>query len=169
MGGGKKRLNRKAMLFLLAGVFIGIAFFAGTSKALEVTDSADFCSSCHIMDEAHATFLQSNHATLSCNDCHIPHDNIVSKYFFKAKAGLGHMYYNTLGQDKIPDVLHATEASQEVINDNCLRCHGPTLDNIEYHDVYDGNCLSCHRSLVHGDGFYKPQEWFEPGNYDAKK
>jgi len=165
----KRRLNKKAFLLVIIGVLAGIILFAGGSKGLEATDSAEFCSTCHIMDDAHDSFMESNHATLSCNDCHVPHDNIVSKLVYKGKSGLGHIYYNSLATDKIPDVLHATQSTQEVTNDNCLRCHEPILDNVDHQDVKDGSCISCHRDVPHGKGMYKSDEWYEPGNVDAKK
>lgn len=166
----KRRVGNRSILLVFIGIFAGIVIFAGTSKGLEATDSAAFCSSCHIMDDAHDSFMESNHATLSCNDCHVPHDNIVSKLMYKGKAGLSHVYYNTLGVEKIPDILHATESTQEVANENCVRCHAPTLENVDHHDVQDGSCISCHRQVPHGKGtFHKSDDWYEPGNVDAKQ
>ena len=163
-----RHVNKKAALFLLAGVFIGIALLAGTSSAMTYTDSADFCSSCHVMDEAYDSFKSSNHASLSCNDCHAPTENLASKLAFKAKAGGSHMYMNTIGRNDIPDVLYAKDASVEVIEANCISCHEAGLSNVEYHDVKEGGCIDCHRDVPHGNGMYKPDDWFEPGNYEAR-
>lgn len=165
----KRFIERRGILLILIGVFVGIVLFAGGSKGLEATDSPEFCSSCHIMESAHDSFMDSNHATLSCNDCHVPHDNVVSKLWYKGKAGLGHIYYNTLGTEKIPDVLHATQSTEDVVNDNCMRCHEPAMENLEHPDVKDRGCISCHRQVPHGKGMYKPDDWFEPGNVDVKK
>ncbi|WP_088036640.1 cytochrome c3 family protein [Evansella clarkii] len=160
-------LNKRFLLILLGGVFIGVVLFAGTATGLKATDTADFCSSCHVMDEAHATFIDSNHAALTCNDCHIPQDNLVSKYVFKGKAGMSHMYMNTIGSDGIEDVIHAKATSAEVVNENCISCHAAGLENVDFHDVKD-SCIDCHRQVPHGNGKYKPADWFEPGEVDVR-
>ncbi|MBB5174795.1 cytochrome c3 family protein [Texcoconibacillus texcoconensis] len=164
-----KSLDRRLLLVGLIGVFIGISGFAATSQTLKATDSPEFCSSCHVMDTAYETFMDSSHATLSCNDCHAPNDNVVSKLTFKAKAGLSHMYMNTIGSDDIPDVIQANEASQEVIESNCIRCHEPSLENVVYHDVKEGGCISCHGDIPHGSEMYKPDDWYEPMDVDVRK
>ncbi|SDY99017.1 cytochrome c nitrite reductase small subunit [Evansella caseinilytica] len=158
-----KRLDKKRLLLVLIGVFLGIVVFAGTSATMKATDSGEFCSSCHIMNTAYETFAASNHATLSCNDCHAPRDSFSEKIVFKAKAGMGHVYMNTLGSEKIPDVLHATAESQEVINQNCISCHEPSLQNVA-HDVKD-SCIDCHRQVPHMNGDFRPAEWFESNEF----
>ncbi|MCT8136328.1 NapC/NirT family cytochrome c [Anaerobacillus sp. CMMVII] len=163
MGKLLKRLDKKILLFTLAGVFAGIVLFAGTAGTLKATDSGEFCSSCHIMGTVYETFANSNHASLSCNDCHAPRDSVTSKLMFKAKAGMGHMYMNTIGASKIPDVLHATADSQEVINQNCISCHEPSLQNVS-HDVKD-SCVDCHRQVPHMKGDFRPADWFEPKEF----
>ncbi len=51
------------------------------------------CVNCHVMTPYYATWMHSSHArNTTCNDCHVPHNNIVNKYFFKAKDGMGHVY-----------------------------------------------------------------------------
>src|SRR5690606_23786642 len=114
---------------------------------------------CHIMTQVHESFTDSTHAQLSCGDCHLPHDNIAVKLTEKAKAGLGHVYYNTLGSDKIPSVLHATDNSKEIINNNCIDCHQNTLQNVS-HDVKD-SCSDCHKTVPHGKSF-KNEDYFKP-------
>jgi hypothetical protein len=79
------------------------------------------------MDSAFGSFSASNHAHLDCNDCHAPTESFLVKMTFKARAGMGHMYMNTIGRGDIPDVLHATSGSVDVVNDNCIKCHQPSL------------------------------------------
>lgn len=165
----KRKVGNRSILLIFIGVFAGIVLFAGTSEGIKYTDTAAFCSSCHVAEDAHDSFAESNHATLSCNDCHVPNNNIVSKLMYKGKSALGHVYTSTFATDDIPDVLHATKSSQEVVNENCIRCHAPTLENIEHHDVHEGSCIDCHRQVPHGKGtFYKSDDWHEPGDVDAK-
>ncbi|UII55268.1 NapC/NirT family cytochrome c [Cytobacillus spongiae] len=160
-------IDKKMLIFI--GVFAGIIISAVTAKTFAYTDSADFCKSCHIMTNVHDSFTDSTHATLACNDCHLPHDSKVKKLVFKAKAGVGHMYFNTLGSDKIPGVLHATESSEEVIKENCISCHESTIDNVS-HDAKE-SCTSCHQSIPHGDDF-KSEDFYKqpkPGELLDKK
>lgn len=152
-----RSMNKKLLLFI--GVFLGIILSVVTVKGLAYTDSPEFCSSCHIMTQVYDSFTDSNHAELACSDCHLPHDSIVNKYVQKAKSGIGHVYYNTLGADDIPKVLHTTENSQEIINENCISCHENTLKNVS-HDAKD-SCSSCHEAVPHGSDF-KTEDYFKP-------
>lgn len=161
----KLRLDKKILLFTVIGAFIGIALFAGTATTLEATDSGEFCSTCHIMERAYESFASTNHSVLKCNDCHLPHDNTVTKLTFKAKAGMSHMYMNTLGANKVPDVIHAKEKSTEVALQNCIRCHEPSLENVSAHEGASGTCIDCHRQVPHGGGDFRPADWFEPGKF----
>ncbi|WP_257822753.1 cytochrome c3 family protein [Salipaludibacillus agaradhaerens] len=165
----KELIVRKKLLLVLSGIFIGIVLFAGTVGSMKATDSPEFCSTCHIMDDYYDSFMDSNHATLSCNDCHAPNDSLTAKLVFKAKAGASHMYMNTLGSDQIPDNIHATAQSQEVIDKNCITCHEAGLENVAFHDVKEGGCVDCHRHVPHGNGGHKPEDWFDPGSYDARR
>lgn len=157
--GIKKFLSIDKKLLLFIGVFTGIILSVVTVKGLAYTDSADFCGSCHIMTSVHDSFVDSTHAELACADCHLPHDSIVNKYTEKARAGLNHMYYNTLGEDKIPKVLHATDNSMDIITENCIDCHQNTLQNVS-HDAKD-NCTECHQAVPHGSDF-KTEDYFKP-------
>lgn len=155
----KKLLGIDKKLLLFIGVFAGIVASVATVKVLAYTDSPEFCASCHIMESAYTSFMDSTHAELACGDCHLPHDSMVNKYVFKAKSGIGHVYYNTLGEEDIPNVLLPTEGSKEAINGNCIECHESTLQNVS-HDAKD-NCSDCHRAVPHGKGF-KTEEFNHP-------
>jgi cytochrome c nitrite reductase small subunit len=150
----------KFTYFALGGLVAGVILSAIGLNVIESTDSPEFCNSCHIMDSAFGSFTESNHANLDCNDCHAPTDTFLTKMTFKARAGAGHIYYNTIGRGSIPDVLHATTDSVEVVNNNCIKCHEPSLTNVS-HDAKE-TCSLCHRSVPHGRGMYRPDEWHEP-------
>ncbi|NMD72163.1 nitrate reductase [Bacillus sp. DNRA2] len=154
----KKLLAIDKRLLLVIGLFVGIIASVVTVKTLAYTDSPDFCQSCHIMNNVHDSFVDSTHAELACGDCHLPHDSLVSKYTFKAKSGLGHVYFNSLGEKDIPEVLHPTKSSQEAINHNCVSCHSSTLDNVS-HDAKE-SCTKCHQSVPHGKGF-KTEDFYK--------
>lgn len=155
----KKKAGIDKRLLVVIAVFAGILISVLSAKTLAYTDSPDFCSSCHIMDDVYDSMMASTHAGLSCSDCHLPQDNIFNKYTFKVKSGLSHVYYNTIGTSKIPDVLHANTASQEAIDSNCISCHEQTVLNVD-HAAKD-SCMDCHREVPHGKLFKTP-DFYEP-------
>ncbi|MCE7792076.1 NapC/NirT family cytochrome c [Salipaludibacillus sp. CUR1] len=160
----KFRLDKRLLLFTVIGIFLGITFFAGTAGTMKATDSGEFCASCHLMETAYESYSASNHATLSCNDCHAPRDSTTSKMAYKAKAGASHVYMNTIGSNNIPNVIHATAESKDVINANCIDCHETGIKNVAHDGAYD-SCIDCHRQVPHGKGDYRPDEWFEPQSF----
>jgi cytochrome c nitrate reductase, small subunit len=93
----------------------------------------------------------------TCNDCHVPHDNVFRKYFFKGKDGMNHVYKFVTRQER--QAIRAIDESAEVIMENCVRCHA-TLNTelvntgrITYMDVKcDAGkaCWDCHRDVAHG-------------------
>jgi cytochrome c nitrite reductase small subunit len=80
-------------VLLITGIFIGLFFFLFyVSKAYSsLSDNPETCVNCHIMSPQYATWNHSSHRRYtSCNDCHVPHNNVFNKYFFKAKDGMRH-------------------------------------------------------------------------------
>jgi cytochrome c nitrite reductase small subunit len=154
-------------MFAVGGLAVGAVLAVVGMGVIDSTDSPEFCSSCHIMDSVFGSFSASNHATLDCNDCHAPTESFVSKMTFKARAGMGHMYMNTIGRGDIPDVLHATSDSVDVVNDNCIKCHEPSLAAVD-HDAKE-RCAECHRAVPHGRGMFRPDDWHEPMQVDAAR
>lgn len=162
-----KKINNKLLLFTLIGVFAGVVFFAGTEGAINATDTPEFCASCHVYEHTITNFNNSNHASLNCNDCHAPTDSKLAKYTFKGINAVSHGYATTIGASSIPDVIHATAKSREIIEKNCISCHEPGLENV-IHGMED-SCISCHRQVPHGKGDFRPKEWFEPGSFQFNR
>ena len=109
------------------------------------------------MAPQYATWNHSSHREVAhCNDCHVPHNNFVNKYYFKAKDGLRHASIYTLRRE--PQVIFIHEAGQEVVHNNCIRCHDKVLidpkmgsinpDHIPHRT--DRKCWDCHRETPHG-------------------
>lgn len=116
------------------------------------------CINCHVMESYYATWSHSSHAVhTTCNDCHVPHDNLISKYYFKATDGLRHSYVFTMRGE--PQSIKAIPASLRVIYDNCVRCHGPMNQDmvktglLKGKEITDGShtaCWDCHTEVPHG-------------------
>lgn len=124
--------------------FLGVAY-AGGGLSMRMTDDAAFCGSCHVMYEAVRTHQGSIHAKVACNDCHIPHDNLVNKMVYKSRSGMRDMYQNTLGS--IADVIEAEPKTRDVVHQNCIRCHAMTVLNTGM--AAKAYCTDCHRQVPH--------------------
>ena len=145
---------------LLTGVIFGLgAYLVYVSKAYSyLSDDPKVCVNCHVMGPYYATWQHSSHKMVAtCNDCHVPHNNILNKYFFKAKDGLRHSYIFTMRKE--PQAMQAIAASQEVIYDNCVRCHSQLnqefvkTGKMTHKQLTHGEgraCWDCHRDVPHG-------------------
>ena len=149
-------------LFVLGGLVAGLGLYTiYASRAWSyVSDDPAVCVNCHVMSPYYQSWSHSSHAVwATCNDCHVPQDNIVSQYAFKAKDGLYHAAMFTIKGE--PQVIRAREPSSRVIMDNCVRCHSPLVTEmvmrmddgqVSYNDVLAGNakaCWDCHTQVPH--------------------
>ena len=78
-------------LFIVAGLIFGLGGYTlYMSRAHSyLSDDPEACINCHIMTPYYQSWDHSSHGRwATCNDCHVPHNNIANKYFFKAKDGL---------------------------------------------------------------------------------
>jgi len=125
---------------------LAVVLVAGTAMgfAMQTTDQATFCGSCHVMREAAWTHKQSIHAKLACNECHAPAD-LSAKIPFKVATGSADITANLAKH--YSDVIHAQKKHKDVVNANCLRCHETTTTTV----AMDSKpyCVDCHRSVPH--------------------
>ncbi|QIA08038.1 cytochrome c nitrite reductase small subunit [Draconibacterium halophilum] len=146
-------------VLIITSIFVGlIIFIFYISKAHSyLSDNPATCTNCHIMAPQYATWNHSSHREVAhCNDCHVPHNNVFNKYYFKAKDGLRHATIFTLRKE--PQVIFIHEAGQKVVHNNCIRCHkqqitDPKLaSSVHNHTAHmqDRPCWECHREIPHG-------------------
>src|SRR5690625_5449423 len=84
-----------------------------------LSDNPQACVNCHVMTPMYNSWNHSSHREwASCNDCHVPHNNIVNSYYFKAKDGLYHASVFTTRTE--PDVIFMRPASEAVVKNNCI-------------------------------------------------
>jgi len=122
-----------------------------SNAASYMSDDPKACINCHIMDPEYASWQHSSHGRVTvCNDCHVPHDSLISKYYFKAKDGSRHSMLYTLRRES--QVIKAIPDSKEVIQKNCIRCHGNVVSEAmtPMHKAFDRSCTDCHREVPHG-------------------
>lgn len=153
--------RQKVGLLVLAGVLVGLgAMFMYLLRAHTyfIGDNPSACVNCHIMTPYYATWSHSSHGRdATCNDCHVPHQNMVMKYGFKAMDGLKHTAYFVAHSER--QAIMAETMSAEVIMDNCIRCHTQLnqefvkTGRIDYMMAKRGEgkaCWDCHRNVPHG-------------------
>jgi cytochrome c nitrite reductase small subunit len=103
-----------------------------------LADEAAACANCHIMRDVYDAWNRSSHKAVAvCNDCHVPHDSVISKYAVKAIDGFKHsaaftldnfhepiritgMNYDTACASRRANGAHRPRNSR---NPTCLRCH----------------------------------------------
>ncbi len=162
--------------FLVIGGFVaGVIFWGGFNTALEITNTEEFCISCHEMEnnvyeELKATIHFSNRSGVraTCPDCHVPHkwsDKIARK--MQASKEVWGMIFGTIDtRDKFVAErrrLAQHEWTRLKSNDSleCRNCH-----NFEYMDFTEQSeraavqhsttlasgektCIDCHKGIAH--------------------
>jgi len=144
----------QATIYLLAGLAAGLAIFIVriSNAASYLSDAPPSCINCHVMTDDYVSWQRGSHGlTAVCNDCHVPHSNLVAKYAFKAFDGLKHSYVFTFRKE--PQVLELAHIAGPVVQDNCISCHTSTFAMVRLVDSGKRKCWDCHDGIhgsVHG-------------------
>ncbi len=143
----------KLPVWIALGVFAGLAGVTiHVSRAPSyMSDAPETCMNCHVMTQAYVTWNHSSHRNVAtCNDCHVPHDNVVNKYLFKAKDGMRHASMFTLRLE--PQVIQLSTGAVPVVEQNCRRCHESLVGEVHLRawQPGDNRCWDCHREVPHG-------------------
>lgn len=147
-----------SLLALILAFFVGIAAglavytFVFAKGYSYLSSDPNVCINCHIMEEQYDGWKAGPHRhTAVCSDCHLPHDNIVNKYYVKGENGFWHGLKFTTGD--YPENIVARQVSLDIVNESCLHCHAQITDDIrhpitaEEGEVFD--CIRCHRDIGH--------------------
>lgn len=144
---------------VVLGIMVGMALFIfHTSKATSyLSDNPETCINCHVMYPQYASWGHSSHREwATCSDCHVPQDNIVRKYFFKASDGARHATIFTARAE--PQVIRIKQAGVNVVQENCKRCHQDLIEMTQLTEHTGATarmdqgklCWECHREVPHG-------------------
>ena len=160
---------------LLAGGFIvGVLFWGAFNWSLELTNTEQFCISCHEMKENVFTeyqttvhYANSSGVRASCPDCHVPKE-WVHKVVRKIRAS-NELYHHFLGTVSTPDKFNAKRL-QLATNEwrrmkttdsrECRNCHKfdymdyasqePRASKTHQDALTNGKtCIDCHRGIAH--------------------
>lgn len=141
------------------GIFFGLgsySFYISRAPSY-LSDSPTTCINCHIMAPEYSTWAHSAHREYAtCNDCHVPHNNMLNHYYFKAMDGLRHATIFTLRAE--PQVIEIKEAGKRAVMNNCVRCHEKVITDVRMmkpefsanEKRLERKCWECHRETPHG-------------------
>jgi cytochrome c nitrite reductase small subunit len=137
------------LLGILAGV--GAYTFKYAEGFSYFSTDPKVCANCHIMNDQYSSWQKgSHHASAGCVDCHLPHD-LVGKFIAKGSNGYHHSKGFTFEDFHEPIMIKPHNA--QILQDNCLRCHGDLVHDIVQGSKTDADavkCVHCHASVGHG-------------------
>jgi len=155
-------------------IIIGIVFWGSFNWSLELTNTEEFCISCHEMrDNVYVEYRESvhfNNATgvrATCPDCHVPRD-WVHKVTRKIQASneLIHHFLGSLDtREKFVDkryelAQHVWQVMKDTDSRECRNCHSDDAMNLseqrevaaEQHvlaKTQGKTCIDCHKGIAH--------------------
>ncbi|RVJ71963.1 cytochrome c3 family protein [Sinorhizobium meliloti] len=165
-----------SLAFLTLGGFVGgVIFWGAFNTALELTNTEEFCVSCHEMranvyEELRRTVHFSNRSGVraSCPDCHVPHEwtDKIARKMQASKEVWGKIFGTINTREKFLDhrlELAKHEWARLKANDSleCRNCHSSAAMDLskqtqraaEIHTRYllpgRATCIDCHKGIAH--------------------
>jgi len=161
-----------ALLFFM----LGIIFWGGFNTAMEATNTLEFCTSCHEMEENvyqeyAPTIHHSNRSGVRavCSDCHVPKP-WIHKMVRKIQAS-NEVLHKILGTIDTPEKFnkkrltlakHVWKTMKETDSRECRNCHNfesmnpvfqkPRARKQHLNAFKTGQtCIDCHKGIAHKD------------------
>ncbi len=172
-------MSRKVLMGTTLGaalffMIVGVIFWGGFNTAMEVTNTLDFCISCHEMEEnVYQEYKETVHYTnrsgvrATCSDCHVT-DPWVHKVVRKVQASneVLHMVLGTIDTPEKFDEKRLTlaknvwRAMKTTDSRECRNCHDFNSMDPEnqkkrarkqhINGMQAGNtCIDCHKGIAH--------------------
>jgi len=141
-------LPRSHLLLLAASAGIVAGLGGATFRYAEglsyLSTEPQACANCHIMRAQYDSWQKASHHTAAvCVECHLP-AGFLGKYAAKALNGWNHSSAFTL--QNFPEPIRITPLNAQILQNNCLRCHGDFV-----HGTGEPDCVHCHASVGHGE------------------
>jgi cytochrome c-type protein NapC len=175
----RQLLNRKVMLGSTIGaalffMIVGVIFWGGFNTGMEVTNTLDFCISCHEMENnVYQEYKKTIHFTnrsgvrATCSDCHVPKD-WTHKVVRKIQAS-GEVFHKIMGsvstQEKFNNkrltlAKRVWETMKSTDSRECRNCHDfgsmkpenqkPRARKQHFNAMQRGQtCIDCHKGIAH--------------------
>ncbi len=161
-------------LILVAGFVAGVLFWGGFNTAMEMTNTEEFCISCHEMEEnVYVEYQDSIHYSnrtgvrATCPDCHVPKE-WIHKMRRKIQAS-NELLHKALGTIDTPEKFeekrlqlarNVWKVMKETDSRECRNCHDfASMDymaqgsrSVPQHikAVDEGmTCIDCHKGIAH--------------------
>ncbi|QZA77259.1 NapC/NirT family cytochrome c [Deefgea tanakiae] len=170
----KIKAIRLGYIGAIVAFLVGIIFWGGFNTALEMTNTEEFCLSCHEMkSNVYPEYQETVHYTnrsgvrATCPDCHVPHEwgpKMIRK--IQASREIWGKVFGTIDTrekfiDKRIDLAQSEWRRMKANNSQeCRNCH-----NYEYFDYMEQNsrsanahqkglsegmtCIDCHKGIAH--------------------
>ncbi len=165
------------------GFVAGIIFWGGFNTGLEMTNTLEFCISCHEMrDNVYQEYKETIHYSnrtgvrAICSDCHVPKD-WTHKMIRKSKASF-ELWGKLTGvidtkekfeAERIKLATHEWERMKDSNSRECRNCHSfeamsPELQKQTPYKKHmkakeEGKtCIDCHKGIAH----HLPKEYEDP-------
>lgn len=160
-----------AALFFIA---VGVVLWGGFSWTLEVTNTEEFCISCHemknnVFEEYKNTSHYSNRSGVraTCPDCHVPNE-FHHKIMRKIHAS-NELYHKILGTIDTAEkyeakrhqmAQHVWQGMEQTDSRECRNCHDLSQMNASKQQEHaakqhalaesqDRTCVYCHKGIAH--------------------
>lgn len=170
----KPAVSIAAGTLLVVGVVFGVLFWGGFNWSMEMTNTEEFCISCHEMEanvfvEYRDTSHYSNRTGVraTCPDCHVPKE-WTHKVVRKIKASK-ELYYHFTGEldtkekfegKRLELATNVWEAMKTTDSRECRNCHdfdsmdlsaqeGRAADLHQKALASGGTCIDCHKGIAH--------------------
>lgn len=164
-------ITRPVLFALVGGGLGGILFMFFLIEFDHFTSTNQFCTTCHSMTFAEASYQQSVHynspsgVRASCGDCHVSEGIIMATY--DHAVGIKDLFKQLFGadyNDPVINLLHLPEAAfasrdwfRRRDSATCHRCHvqeaiqGTRVHTAAIHqeETEGKSCVDCHFNLVH--------------------
>ncbi len=173
---GNRPAKHLSIGFLTIGGFVaGVMFWGGFNTTLELTNTEEFCVSCHEMGdnvfvELKPTIHYSNRSGVraSCPDCHVPHNwtDKIARKMQASKEVWGKLFGTINTREKFLAErrrLAGHEWDRLKANNSleCRNCHSTTSMDITAqstraataHQTFlftgEKTCIDCHKGIAH--------------------
>jgi len=180
--------QHKVLVLTAAGFFIaGIIFWGSFNTAMEATNTLQFCTTCHEMEDyAFRDYKTTIHyqnpfgVRAICSDCHVPHPWIY-KIIRKIQAS-NEVYNKIIGTIGTPEKFeahrlelakHVWKVMKDTDSRECRNCHSwdamkladqpPRAQGMHTTGMKDGStCIDCHKGIMDAKAAKEAQESAPP-------
>ena len=170
----KRISSLPALALLVIGGIGGIIFWGGFNTAMELTNTMEFCISCHEMkDNVYQEYKETIHfknpsgVEVTCSDCHVPKP-WIHKVIRKIQA-TNELYHKALGTIDTPEKFNehrwvmanrVWKTMKETDSRECRNCHSFNSMDLSEQDrtarkkhsraIDEGKtCIDCHTGIAH--------------------